>query len=60
MRSQKKSYWQGIIREGEVSLLLGLPFAGKSTFACALTLALLRGDTLLERQHERRGRRCAG
>lgn len=52
MRSQKKPYWQGIIREGEVSLLLGRPFAGKSTFACALTLALHRGDTLL-------GRPCA-
>ena len=52
MRSQKRAYWQGIIREGEVSLLVGRPYAGKSTFACALTRALVRGDTLL-------GRPCA-
>ena len=49
MRSQKKSFWQGVLCTGEVSLLLGRPFAGKSTFACALTLALHRGDTLLGR-----------
>ena len=47
-RSEKRAFWAGILREGEVSLLLGRPYAGKSTFACALTRALHFGIPLLD------------
>jgi putative DNA primase/helicase len=45
----RKSFWAGILREGEVSMLAGRAMAGKSTFACALTRALHLGVPLLGR-----------
>jgi hypothetical protein len=49
-RATRKTYWQGILREGEISLLVGRAMAGKSTFACALTRALHSGIQLLDRE----------
>ncbi len=49
-RSSKKSFWDRILREGEVSLLVGRALAGKSTFACALARAVTFGDPLLGRE----------
>jgi hypothetical protein len=49
-RSSKKTYWTGVLREGEVSMLAGRAMAGKSTFACALTRCLTFGNSLLGRQ----------
>jgi hypothetical protein len=49
-RSAKKAYWSGVLREGEISMLVGRAMAGKSTFACALTRALHLGLPLLGRE----------
>lgn len=49
-RAAKKAYWAGILREGEISMLVGRAYAGKSTFACALTRALTLGEPLLGRE----------
>jgi len=49
-RPQRNSYWDGILREGEISMLVGRAMAGKSTFACALTRALTLGISLLGRE----------
>jgi hypothetical protein len=49
-RSEKKAYWSGTLREGEVSMLAGRALAGKSTFACALARALTFGDSFLGRE----------
>jgi putative DNA primase/helicase len=51
-RAERKSFWAGILRAGEISMLAGRAMAGKSTFACALTRALHLGVPLL-------GRDCA-
>ncbi len=49
-RAARKAYWQGILHEGEISLLVGRAMAGKSTFACTLSRALHFGLPLLGRQ----------
>jgi hypothetical protein len=49
---RKKQYWQGILREGEVALMLGRAMSGKSTAACALARSIHLGVAFL-------GRECA-
>jgi hypothetical protein len=49
-RETKRHLWKGVLREGESSLLVGRAYAGKSTFASALTRAHRVGSTLLGRQ----------
>jgi Bifunctional DNA primase/polymerase, N-terminal/AAA domain len=48
-RAEKRQLWKGVLREGEVSLLLGRAMGGKSTFACALTKAIVNGTPFLGR-----------
>lgn len=49
-RRGRKQLWAGILREGEVSILVGRALAGKSTFACTLARSLLLGTPLLGRE----------
>jgi putative DNA primase/helicase len=46
---ERKSFWAGALRAGEISMLAGRAMAGKSTFACALARALHLGVPLLGR-----------
>ncbi len=48
-RAERKSFWAKTLRAGEISMLVGRAYAGKSTFACALTRALTLGIPLLGR-----------
>jgi putative DNA primase/helicase len=41
--------WDGVLPEGGMSLLVGKPKAGKSTFAFALSLAVANGEDFLNR-----------
>jgi putative DNA primase/helicase len=47
--AERKSFWAGTLRAGEISMLAGRAMAGKSTFACALTRALHLGVPFLGR-----------
>jgi hypothetical protein len=46
-QSSRRCYWAQVLRAGEVSMLAGRAYAGKSTFAGALTRALIFGLPLL-------------
>jgi hypothetical protein len=52
-RSERKSFWSGVLREGEASILAGRAMAGKSTFACALARALANGGCFVGRDCRR-------
>ena len=41
--------WDGVLPEGGMSLIVGKPKAGKSTFAFALSLAVAEGQDFLNR-----------
>jgi RecA-family ATPase len=48
-RASRHAWWNGILYAGAFNMLLGRPFTGKSSFAAALTRALVLGEPFLGR-----------